>query len=282
MNKELIERLKLATVAIGYAVPPRKLPHNPKGVPEWIGTGFLAGERKWVITCRHVMEGNKQYRVEGDVRKPLRSYMFRSDPDKCRILGLPVTKWWVIEDLHLESTHFLKDPLDVARLQLDTEEWFKSVDSEGLPSLEVERDFSCDVGEEVVVVGYPSPAYLIAQRSGEPNSLGALFQFGRIAGILPTSTFPLPHLLALDITAVHGSSGSPVVRVSDGKVIGIVTELLPALTTMQTVPQFDDKGHIVGLNIIPYPIPGGVSFALPSNFFAEFATQTEGGKIVNF
>lgn len=273
MNKELIEKLKLATVAIGYAVP--------RGVPEWLGTGFLVSDGDVALTCHHVMEGQSATKTEEGVPKDLCCFMFKNEPEGFRVVKFPISKWHEIYDTHIESTYFGPSQPDVARLQIDTKCWVESTGSDPIPTVEIEGDPSCEVGDEVVVVGYPSPHNLIAQKTGKPNCLGPVFRFGRIAAVLPATVFRLPHLLAIDVLFTGGASGSPVLRLSDGKVIGMVMKLLPDLITCQKAVELEGNGKVVEREVV-YPMPSGISYALPSNFFAEFATQSGDSGRVDF
>ena len=179
----------------------------------------------------------------------------------------------------IESTYYGPPKIDVALLKIDTSFWRKTFPQKPIPTLMVDESITSEVGDDVILVGYPSPHFLIAQDTGEPNALEPIVQFGRIAGILPSSNAPLPHLLAFDIFGTYGSSGSPVIRTTDFRVIGIANEMLlnrwKKTVTEKILKDTESQENAeIKKEIIDF-IPTGITYAVPSNLFAGCLNDPE-------
>lgn len=268
MNEQTIKSVKAATIAIGYT--------DGSGVPLWLGTGFLLGNGEGAVTCNHVVEGRKRF-IEIDGKKlDLRCFLFWVEKGGFRVFQLPITAILATELMEIKSTFYGGLKPDVAYLKLDFEHWKQIYSDQPLPKLEIESSYCGNVGEDIIVAGFPSPHLLIAQSTGTPNAIEPLVQFGKVAGVLPAAVFPQPHSYALDMIAAPGSSGSPVVRLLDGKVIGIVSEMLPGFWKKEVKESTTHKTEET--KQLAYPIPTGITYAVPSPYFAHFTKGTGDGE----
>ncbi len=256
IDRDLIKRAQSAVVPIGYYLSSGK-------EPKWLGTGFLIGNESSALTCLHIVD-KRPLQIGNE--EELSIWLFWNVKNQCHKMRFPIKEARAGELQKVEATYVGKARPDAAYLKLDISQWKNSYGDSPMPFLPIEDQItSVEVGDEIIVVGYPAPHFLIEQKGGAPNVLEPIVQFGRIAGILPASISPAPHLLALDIVSTYGSSGSPVIRVSDGKVIGISCEIL--LNRMPFVEETPDGPKAEKT----FLLPTGISYAVPSNLFAHFA-----------
>jgi hypothetical protein len=61
-----------------------------------------------------------------------------------------------------------------------------------------------------------------------------IIQFGHISGFMPTDFTPNPYALQTDIVGTGGSSGSPIILLENGKVIGLAQQVLTAGVKFKT------------------------------------------------
>jgi S1-C subfamily serine protease len=262
---ELIRNTQAAIVVIGLK--------KAGSSPEWLGTGFLIGDGCTVLTCFHVVKDTKTLLENKSAGVEIKCFLFWHTVQSCRLFELPVKKINVLGAGDLAATYYGSKNIDVAAIEVDPSDFKKLTLSLDAPTLNLDEKITCDVGDDVIVVGFPSPHSLIALESEAPNMLEPLVQFGRISGILPSTYAPLPHLLALDMLCTPGSSGSPVVRVKDGKVIGMVNQML--LNHIKSKVEEEVTSDSSLLKKLTYAIPSGITYACPSNLFAGYLSKDE-------
>ncbi|MEI9807386.1 MAG: serine protease [Bacteroidota bacterium] len=100
---------------------------------------------------------------------------------------------------------------DIAILKLD--------DVKNLPTLRVSRDSVINIGEKILVYGYPEPATTNAFLSTESNNEPTLTS--GVVSAIKQSVGGWP-VIQMDAMISHGSSGSPVCD-EKGEVIGLAT-----------------------------------------------------------
>ncbi len=193
---EAVDRVKPAVVAVGV------FKKQPVPMVRLLATGFVVDAEGHVVTNAHVTEQLKRH------GKPDTFHVFFSDRPLGR--GLPVEL--VIED----KVH------DLAVLKI------KADKPDKLTTVEVARTHRTKLGQTVGVYGFPMGGTIGLHGSvghGIVSSIAPVALPGRKAA--DGSSAPVrrtPHkVLHLDLRALPGNSGSPVFRVSDGKVIGIVS-----------------------------------------------------------
>lgn len=151
------------------------------------GSAFLIGPRGLLVTADHVI-GDLTDETLNEV------YILRPTPPNMTASKVTVVKRFKTAD----STR------DLAFLQIT-----RKPDDPDLPFFEIADQ--PQVGEEVFLLGYPLVFDKIYR--------WPLFRFGRISSVkyfLKDSK-----VLVLDLTSAAGFSGAPVIRRSDGKVLGV-------------------------------------------------------------
>ncbi len=151
------------------------------------GTAFLVGPRGLLATADHLVDG-----LSDDDLKQL--FILRPTPPTVTASKATLVKRFKTGD----STR------DLAFLQIN-----RKPEDPDLPFFELAGE--PQVGEEVFLLGYP----LVFDKVYR----WPLFRFGRISSVkyfLRDSK-----VLVLDLTSASGFSGAPVIRRSDGKVLGV-------------------------------------------------------------
>lgn len=99
--------------------------------------------------------------------------------------------------------------------------------------------------------------------------LSPVIQFGRITAFMPTDEAPIPYGIQTDIHESGGSSGSPIIELSSGKVIGIVQEVL--LTTVEGLSSnpFASHSHSANRLSVYADIRIGLAYGLNIQIFYD-------------
>ena len=92
--------------------------------------------------------------------------------------------------------------------------------SRAFAPLELVENLDLRVSEEIAVLGYPYGTAML-ERGGRIRRWGPIAQQGWISGISPFETATTPDEILLDVRTAGGMSGAPVIRPSNGTVIGI-------------------------------------------------------------
>jgi len=121
--------------------------------------------------------------------------------------------------------------LDVAFIQFQRkpEEHFQSI--EPLP---LDKRYTLRVTEKIAVCGYPYGEAML-QRGGKVYRWGPVVQSGHVSAVSPFDGVPEPYLpteVLLDVRIAGGMSGAPIMRPSDGTVVGIVHSTWEATTAL--------------------------------------------------
>ena len=118
--------------------------------------------------------------------------------------------------------------------------------------LELKEDKS-ELYEEIITCGYPNPStsLTIFEKMHEYSGIrhSAVTQFRHISAFMPSDNYKKPYGIQSDIIGTGGSSGSPIISVNDGKVIGLAQQVIPAEVDVETrkVPAMAKIGLIFGL-----------------------------------
>lgn len=264
-----IEKLKEAVVAIGYYIP--------KEPPKFHGTGFLVGEGDRALTCAHVVipfahiedKSFKSFppkkKINGKIAE-LSCWLFRTKDNKRHIIRFPVKNVATYLDKKLEGL-FFNEYIDVAYLELDVNQWIDGFGDDKIPSLMVSGIVDKSVGLEVMMIGFPSPdALFIDDKRPEPKCWEPMTQFAKLAGILPFKDAPTPEFLAFDTVFAKGSSGSPIIALSNSRVLAIAARLHP----------FRLPIYLDGKYVAETLVPSSLGFGVPSNFFYELSKSRTG------
>jgi hypothetical protein len=262
-----LKQIRDAVVLIGYYAPFDK--------PIFLGTGFLVGNGDRAMTCAHVVittdENSSQdpcsfplmMAINGKYRQ-LSCWAIRFRENVLHFIHLPIMEIVALIDINIESFYLGSYP-DVAYLHLDLTEWYEKFPHEKPPTLEVSDQVLRTLGAEVAIIGYPSPEKLMFDsKTDKIRCTQPLTQFARLAGILPNLEARMPEFLVFDTLFAKGSSGSPIIDLSTGKVVAITAQLLPF---------YFYEGVYV---------PSSFGFGVASNFFYEMSKSKDGKGIFNF
>lgn len=190
-TRALFEKARHGIVRIGV----RKPDQDPQTPPQWLGTGFLVDQQCVVATAKHIMAGVDRERLVVRLIVP-------NDSDEARTVPLAVLYEAPDRDLA-----FLR-----GRMPDGT-----TCQTGSLRALSI---FAGDPkslgGEPILMVGHPS--------LDEEGKQTIDFPIAR-AGIISSAELqvaPYGPMLLLDSASMAGFSGSPVMRVSTGEVVGVV------------------------------------------------------------
>ncbi|RME33929.1 MAG: serine protease [Gammaproteobacteria bacterium] len=195
---DLVVRIKPAVVAIGTLQQTRRPPAR------YLGTGFAVGDGRRIVTNAHVLPAE----LDEARRETLTVFTGQGRKVQARTARL----------VRRDGDH------DLALL---------AIEGTPLPVLELAADDTAREGESIAFTGFPLGMVL---------GLYPVTHTGIVSAITPIA-IPARNsreltarqiralrdpwkVLQLDATAYPGNSGSPVYRVSDGKVVGILNSVL--------------------------------------------------------
>jgi len=158
------------------------------------GTGFVISEDGYALTCAHVIEGAKEIYatvINGD--------------------GYPIDddEGFEVYDAGDGEVVYINEELDIALLKMHHY-------GHGFLPIE-QREILPELGEEVVVFGYP-----LGYEMSQSNFFGPNISFYK--GYVSSNQVKDGNSVTfLDIDVKSGNSGSPVISTKTGKVIGIMS-----------------------------------------------------------
>ena len=159
------------------------------------GTGFRISEDGYALTCAHVVEGAKEICANAIVGD-----------------GYPIDGFedFGLYDIpHFGEVIYTNKALDIALLKME------QFSSNFLPI--EQRPLLPEIGDEVVVFGYP-----LGYEMPQTNRFGPNISFYK--GYVSSNQVKDGNSITfLDIDVKSGNSGSPVISVKTGKVIGIIS-----------------------------------------------------------
>jgi trypsin-like peptidase len=253
--------IRRSTCAVGYTTSdPAKLTQRPDAF-EVMGTGFVVGPHRRVLTCAHVI---KALETVARKRGPRRVY----GPALQFVMPAFGGSGWITNfrgGRLLESD----EALDVALLEV--------ID---LPPDLVSAPITTDsiapqVGEEIGVCGYAHGSALL-RKGKEIARFGPVLQRGIVAAQSPYD-HPRAEIVLLDLIAGPAASGSPVFRVATGEVCGVLFEgqiNRSAALSAARLMHVDAEGElaITWARARPVPLPGPVTSAHGSAQDARIGT----------
>jgi len=219
MNKDILERIKVATVAMAT------LNISDKNKPFTIlGTGFCIHPRGIVITCEHVLSAfmdrpiHEQIAETAEPKQDSESHLinirtliphaifYDSKRSPHQLFAFPVPM-----DVAMAKTNF-----DLGMIRLQPHSAFKN----GFPQLQVGDYSDIYEGMEIWTCGFPLGSHLQEQL----GTITSSFTKGIISSIIPSPDTAQEHLkgFQLNLTATHGNSGGPVFSPETGRVYGVL------------------------------------------------------------
>ena len=208
IDPEVLDQIRHGVCGVGYAtVPLEQLRSDPtRPYFKTLGTGFLV-EADLVMTNRHVIQG--LYARQAELGFPdtqfAAVFVYPVAPGKwaqqfCRLLGVGT-----LTERHEQDVGFL-------RLRTHVE-----------PCKPLRMQDGCKfmVGEPVGVCGYAYGFELLHDKA-RVRRFGPVVHQGTVSAVSPYDHAHEPDEILLDVRVVGGMSGSPVFRMGEGTVIGLV------------------------------------------------------------
>ena len=219
---DIVKQVVKSIVGLGYHPPDVlgiKPEHaKPQHYPVLFGTGF-SPERDYVVTNAHVLKEmlkTREVKIDGTLT-PLQI-------NNLGIIHLNLTesgrRW--IEKRPLKGCTVTESPpqspikIDLAVIQFDSVRKDKDI-----PPIELETS-PPEIGEEVGMIGYPFGGSLFFHGSSIQCSAGPSFQKGCISNLGVFGNPPAVTSIQTDISVSGGSSGSPLINLSNGHVYGML------------------------------------------------------------
>lgn len=247
---ESYKRIKPSLVAIVS-----KVSRNPE-FPDILGTGFVVRKEGLILTNNHVVRAIPRLprlKTSSEEEWPAYAVIFHNVEGVGMSYAAMSIKGAFAVSIDPPPMYGPRTP-DVGFLRVP----FKD-----LPEAELEESPHYEEGQEVGIAGFPMGTELL-KAPGKLHQVNPTLRKGIIGAILP---FPCknPHALMLDILTQSGSSGSPVFNPETGKVIGVLYGGIEE-------PKVIDGGEH---GILIYKNPTGISYAVPSHFFAELLRKID-------
>jgi hypothetical protein len=216
LDRNLLRKVKDACVGI-------VLRTNDNTFLKVVGSGFILSE-EYVLTTSKVLEKSarisKAKKEELDLTTYLTPVRVFEEGSSTELEFISCSSVRASRPLNLSDAYSGRD--DFGQLGL-----FIPGDYKSRPFLEIKKDYKLNLYDEVCICGYPSGEQsLDLEGKFSGLRLSPVTQFGRITGFMPTDGTPIPHGLQTDIIGTSGSSGSPIVDLTDGKVVGIAQQVL--------------------------------------------------------
>jgi len=223
-NTSKLSNLKDATVALGLVDEGEMVPK------EICGTGFILNKNRYVITASHVIDQCfKLYDIYKRKKEKTEIVAFSSELTKSEI-KFHVTPLDPFSEHSLARTKLSKasdgyaGPSDV---DIAVGKFLRKQDD--LPFIEIKKPEKLNLYDKVAMCGYPSgDQSLDLKRKFSGIRFSPIIQFGRISSLLPTDNSPEPYGIQTDIVGTGGSSGSPIIDLEEGNVIGIAQQVILA------------------------------------------------------
>ncbi|MGQ8364659.1 S1 family peptidase [Glaciecola sp. 1036] len=224
---EKVKQTSSSVVAIGLSTP------IESDKPVLLGTGFVVGNGKYVVTNYHVVSKELETQI-------VQRYVAMSGSGQ--IIGVHP-----LEILGIDPVH------DLAILKI--------TDNSKLPSLELNNNDLLDAGTDVYFTGFPIGAVLGLYPASHRGMIAAIAPDVNPARNANELTLKMlkrlkqPFMIyQLDATAYPGNSGSPVFNVDTNTVIGIINKV------------FVSGGKEAALSN-----PSGISYAIPVRHLRKLA-----------
>ncbi|MDP3792766.1 MAG: serine protease [bacterium] len=204
---EIYKKVKPSIVAIVARLSTNKF------FPDIIGTGFLCREDGLVMTNEHVIKAiSKLPRLKSMTPNdwPAMVIYFQLRPDGMLPITIPIVGAFRLGG-KLNGINYGEDLPDVGFLKIPVKD---------LPKLDIEEIFSMQEGDGILVSGFPMGTRTLTA-PGWLHQIGPTLETGIISALIP---FPCdrPQGVVLDVMIHGGSSGSPIINPSNGKVAGLI------------------------------------------------------------
>ena len=135
----------------------------------------------------------------------------------------------------------------------------------GRQFLNIETPTNNQLFNKIIICGYPGGFYSFSEYKEIGIKLSPVMQFGRFTGLFPLDPFPTPWGIQTDIIGTGGSSGSPIIDLTNFKVIGIAQNVIPSKIFVDFC-----KNEFNGLTKV------GLTYGLSSYYFYDVDNKITG------
>jgi S1-C subfamily serine protease len=216
---DIYQRIAPAIVAFIEPLVPAHSTPGPPPLPHIFGTGFFVRADGIVATNRHVIEdflGDWTDAVTGHPKIAVLVFHYgvtETGQHYARWVRVDIQQLIPIEGYTPSGAWFGEESPDLAFVRLRVK---------GVSTLALATEPSyVRVGSEIATAGFPlgnTPLTLFRSL----NQISPFLRSGIVSSIYPFDN-PRPHGFTIDVLQQGGSSGSPVFRVDDGSVVGMMS-----------------------------------------------------------
>lgn len=229
---DLIDRVRPSIVGVG-AIYPKRQPNRSVDPVLYVGTGFVVGNGRQIITNSHVVPEKL------DVERNQKLAVFSGRGENARAHPARLVRRDKARDLALLV-----------------------IDGTPLPALRLGRSLEVREGQSVAFTGFPIGAVLGLYPVTHTGIISAITPMARPATTSKQLTADQLKRLRnpfdvfqLDAVAYPGNSGSPVFELQEGRVIGVINSVAVKGSRESALSQ-----------------PSGISYAIPARFVQKLLT----------
>lgn len=229
---DLIEQVRPSVVGVG-AIYPKRQPNRSVDPVLYVGTGFVVGNGRQIITNDHVIPEKL------DVENNQRLAVFSGRGENARAHPARVVRRDKTRDLALLV-----------------------IDGAPLPALRLGRSLEVREGQAIAFTGFPVGAVLGLYPATHTGTVSAITPMARPATsskqltVAQLKRLRTPFdVFQLDAVAYPGNSGSPVFELEQGRVIGVISSVAVKGSRESALSQ-----------------PSGISYAVPARFVQNLLT----------
>jgi len=192
------------------------LENPPPSFPTIIGTGFFADASGLAVTNRHVIDALSKVPAHpntGVAAEAAIVFFPGDDGLSWQMLVLEIVLTASLGEFTSTDKWYGQTVPDIGFVQLAVRD---------VPVLKLATEnFYLKIGMDVATIGYPM-GNLPLTALGKLNQVSPFIRHGIVSSLFPFPS-PYPHGFTMDIMQQGGSSGSPVLRASDGVVVGMMS-----------------------------------------------------------
>ena len=229
-KKKLIHNVKSACVAIG-------LIDLEKEIPIWIaGSGFITDPQGFVLTATHVIRDLEKYRdkIKQEGRKAaICTYQTEIENNRLVLISRGVVERRAIA---ISPTEKFPTPSNYDAIVC------RMIGNKKYSFINIEKPRKLELDEEILVCGYPGGKGTLNLDDFEDGvRVSSVVQTGKISSVMPMDDTVRPTGLITDIIGTGGTSGSPIVEMKNGNVIGLAQKVIPGV-----VKSFEKESKEIG------------------------------------